>query len=170
MIDSPYFPYAFALLLALPFLVLCRQFVYSYIALKEKELQLLLVKSGGENRVQAYERMTLFLERMKPANLVNKFDKNLKPHEFIFLTEKSISEEYDYNSSQQLYISKLSWQNITTAKNNIIQLAHKTYENLSSDSTLEEYKTVFLMNYVNGDDYVSQALENLRREYLILSK
>ncbi len=167
---SQYLPYAAAFIIAIPFLVLLRQFVFTYISLKQKEIQLLTVKSGIDNRMQAYERMTLFLERIKPSNLVNKFDKTLKPHEFLYLTEKSIAEEFDYNSSQQLYISKISWQNITTAKNNIIQLAHKTYENLSSETDLEDYKTIFLMNYVNGEDFISQTIEDLRRDTLILGK
>lgn len=165
---SQFLPYAVAFIIAIPFLVLLRQFVFSYIRMKEKELQMLSVKSGGSNKLQAYERMVLFMERLKPANLVSNFDKNLKPHEFLFLTEKSISEEFDYNASQQLYISKTSWQNISAAKNAVIQMAHKTYENLSSEATLEDYKTVFLMNYVNGEDYISQTIDGLRKEALIL--
>lgn len=81
-------PYAFALLIALPIIVLLRQFVYNYINLKNKELKLLAIKSNGEVKMHAYERMTLFLERIKPSNLVSKFDKELEIHEFIFLLEK----------------------------------------------------------------------------------
>ena len=46
MIDSPYFPYAFAFLLALPFLVFMRQFVFSYIKLKNQEIKLLTIKGN----------------------------------------------------------------------------------------------------------------------------
>ena len=162
-------PYAFALLIALPIIVLLRQFVYNYISLKNKELTLLAIKSNGEVKMHAYERMTLFLERIKPSNLVSKFDKELEIHEFIFLLEKSIAEEFEYNSSQQLYISKNSWENIVTSKNNILQLIRKTYENLTSNATLKDFKTVFLMNYVNGGDYITETIEDLRKEALLLN-
>lgn len=162
-------PYAFALLIALPIIVLLRQFVYNYINLKNKELKLLAIKSNGEVKMHAYERMTLFLERIKPSNLVSKFDKELEIHEFIFLLEKSIAEEFEYNSSQQLYISKNSWENIVTSKNNILQLIIKTYENLTSNATLKDFKTVFLMNYVNGGDYITETIEDLRKEALLLN-
>lgn len=162
-------PYAFALIIALPIIVLLRQFVYNYIKLKNKELNLLTVKSNSGLKMQAYERMTLFLERMKPSNLVTKFDKDLEIHEYIFLLEKSISEEFDYNSSQQLYITKNSWENIVTSKNNVLQLIRKTYENLNSNATLKDFKTILLMNYVNGGDYISETIEDLRREALILN-
>ena len=162
-------PYAFALIIVLPIIVLLRQFVYNYIRLKNKELKLLAVKSNGDVKLQAYERMTLFLDRIKPSNLVVKFDKNLEVHEFIFLLEKSISEEFEYNSSQQLYISKNSWENIVASKNNILQLMRKTYENLNANASLQDFKTVFLMNFVSGGDYISDTIEELRREALLLN-
>lgn len=162
-------PYAFALIIALPIIVLLRQFVYNYIRLKNRELKLLAVKSNGDVKLQAYERMTLFLDRIKPSNLVVKFDRNLEVHEFIFLLEKSISEEFEYNSSQQLYISKNSWENIVASKNNILQLMRKTYENLNANASLQDFKTVFLMNFVSGGDYISDTIEELRREALLLN-
>ncbi|MGS0747682.1 DUF7935 family protein [Halpernia sp. GG3] len=66
-----YYPYAFALVIAIPFLVFARQFVFKFIELKNKEIQILSLKSNSENKLQAYERMTLFLERLKPSNLDN---------------------------------------------------------------------------------------------------
>ncbi|WP_300675757.1 hypothetical protein [Soonwooa sp.] len=164
MFNSDYFPYAIAILIAVPFLVFAKQFVYGFLDLKKKELQLLSGKSNNAVKLQAYERMTLFLERLKPSNLVMKFDKNLAVHEFLFLTEKSINEEFDYNSSQQLYVNQTSWNNIVTSKNNVIQLLHKTYENLSETSQLEDFKTVFLMNYVNGEDFIGDSIDGLRND------
>lgn len=169
MTESPYFPYAFALLLALPFLIFIRQFVFSYIKLKNQEIKLLTVKGNSEQRVHAYERLTLFLERLKPSNLVTKFDRNLAPHEYIFLIEKTINEEFDYNASQQLYLTPTTWKNIVTCKNNVLHLIHKTYENLSDQSTLDDFKTVLLMNYMNEDDFISKSIEDLRKENLIVN-
>jgi len=166
---SDYLPYAFALIVAIPFLVLLRQFVYTYINLKNQEIKLLSVKSNSENKTHSYERMTLFLERIKPSNLIQKFDKGLAAHEFIFLTERTINEEFEYNSSQQLYLTKNAWQNIVDSKNAVIDLLHKTYESLNNNPNLDEFKTVFIMNYMNGDDYIGATIEDLRREILIIA-
>lgn len=164
MFDSEYFPYAAAMIIALPFLVFARQFVHGFMKLKKQEINFLATKTNSEIKLQALERMTLFLERLKPSNLVMKFDKNLQPHEFIFLTEKNITEEFEYNASQQLYISKSSWQDIITSKNNILQSLRKTYEEMNENSKLEDFKTVFLMSYLNSEDYISDTIENLRKE------
>jgi hypothetical protein len=164
MFDSDYLPYAVAVIIALPFLVFAKQFVNNFTKLKKQEINFLATKSNSEIKLQALERMTLFLERLKPSNLVMKFDKDLQPHEFVFLTEKNITEEFEYNSSQQLYISRSSWQDILTCKNNILQILHKTYEELNENSKLEDFKTVLLMGYLNSDDYISDTIENLRKE------
>ena len=164
MFDSDYLPYATAVIIALPFLVFAKQFVNSFIRLKKQEINFLSTKSNSEIKLQALERMTLFLERLKPSNLVAKFDKHLQPHEFVYLIEKNINEEFEYNASQQLYISRASWQDIITSKNNVIQLLRKTYEELNEKSTLDEFKTIFLMSYVNSEDYISDTIENLRKE------
>ncbi|WP_027385296.1 DUF7935 family protein [Chryseobacterium gregarium] len=166
---SGYLPYAFALIIAIPFLVLLRQFVFTYIKLKEQEIKLLSVKSNSENKTQSYERMILFLERIKPSNLIQRFDKELAVHEFIFLTEKSVNEEFEYNSSQQLYITKNSWNNIVDSKNAVIGLLHKTYEEINGNTDLDEFKTIFIMNYMNGDDYISATIDNMRKEILIIA-
>lgn len=169
MINSPYFPYVFAFVLAVPFLIFIRQFVHAYIKLKNQEIKLLTVKGNAEQRVQAYERLTLLLERLKPSNLVAKFDPDLAVHEFMFLTEKSVNEEFDYNASQQLYLPKNTWNHVVNSKNNIIHLLHSTYDNLSENATLQDFKTVFLMNYMNGEDYIAKTLEDLRKENLIVN-
>lgn len=159
-----YLPYLCAVSLALPLLYFFRLFVFSYIKFKNAELKILTSKSGVGNKLLAYERMTLFLERIKPANLVTRFDKTLAPHEHLFLLEKSINEEFDYNASLQLYISKSTWQNIVISKSNILQIAYKSYESLGANATLEDYKTVFLINYMDGEDFISNTLDEMRRE------
>ena len=165
---AEYLPYAVAFVIAVPFLIYLRQFVYTYIRLKEKEMQLLAIKGSSENRLQAYERMMLFLERIKPANLIKNFNKGLKPHEFLFLIEKKITEEFEYNASLQLYISKQAWQNIVTSKENVLQQAHKVHESMTGEISLEEFQTVFLMDYINGEDYISQTQDQLKAEALTL--
>lgn len=166
---SEYIPYAFALIVAIPFFVLLKQFVYTYVSLKERELKTIGIKVGNENRFQSFERMVLFLERIKPANLVNRFDKELIPHEFVYLTTKNIREEFDYNASQQIYISKVNWINIISSKDDIIKLLHSTNEGLKESANLDEFKTLFLMNYIEGGDFISDTIEELKKELLIIN-
>lgn len=164
-----YLPYAIAFVIAIPFFILLRQFIHLYADLKERELQALGIKAGNDARFQSFERMTLFLDRIKPANLVHLFDKNLAPHEYVYLAEKTIQEEFDYNTSQQIFLSNVNWQNIVNAKDQMIKLLHSTYQGINSNATLEDFKAVFLMNYMNEGDFVNTVLEELKKELLILN-
>jgi len=127
------------------------------------------IKSNSENKIHSYERMTLFLERIKPSNLIQKFDKDLAVHEFIYLTERSITEEFEYNASQQLYITKNSWKNIVDSKNAVVELLHKTYSSMNENASLSDFKTVFLMNYMGENDYISETIEDLRKDIILIA-
>ncbi|PIE50663.1 MAG: hypothetical protein CSA38_02405 [Flavobacteriales bacterium] len=170
MFNQPFFPYVFALILATPFLMLLKQFVHEYIKMKNQELKMLTMKGNTENKSQAYERMALFLERIKPSNLVKNFDADLAIHEFVYLTEKTITEEFEYNVSQQLYIPKETWSYIVECKESIIKILKHNYEEINSDTiTLEEFKTIFLMSYVENNDFISETIEVLKKELLLVT-
>jgi len=74
-------------------------------------------------RLQAYERMTLFLERIAPANLVVRIKaQNDSKQAYEYSLIHTIEKEYEHNLTQQIYISEECWSVISTAKNAIIQL------------------------------------------------
>ena len=89
----------------------------------EEKKQLLLAKADLKKhalpiRLQAYERLALFLERISPAKLVQ----NMKPetddkHQYEFSLVFQIESEYEHNLSQQIYVSTKCWEMITTSKN-----------------------------------------------------
>jgi hypothetical protein len=74
-------------------------------------------------RLQAYERMTLFLERINPSQLLVRIlpiseDKN----DYANFIISQIEQEYEHNLAQQLYVSGECWSILTTAKNATIQM------------------------------------------------
>lgn len=77
-------------------------------------------------RLQAYERMTLFMERIDPAKLLIRIapiseDKN----DYVNFVVAQIEQEYEHNLTQQIYLSDDCWGIITTSKNATIQLLRK---------------------------------------------
>ena len=74
-------------------------------------------------RLQAYERMTLFMERINPSQLLVRIipisdDKN----EYTNYVIAQVEQEFEHNLAQQIYISDECWSIITTAKNATIQM------------------------------------------------
>ncbi len=74
-------------------------------------------------RLQAYERMILFLERISPNRLLvreipQSDDKKQYLQQLIFIIEK----EFEHNLAQQIYMSDACWNMIVTAKNTHLQM------------------------------------------------
>ncbi|MDA3780560.1 MAG: hypothetical protein PF487_10140 [Bacteroidales bacterium] len=86
-------------------------------------------------RLQAYERFTLFLERISPESIVLRTTNNkLNVKQVHAELLKIIREEYNHNVSQQIYISPQAWEIIKNAKANIIKLITNTAKTLKQDS------------------------------------
>ncbi len=73
------------------------------------------------NRLQAYERMALFLERITPNNLAVRIKPtgNDKPGYFKKLLG-TVEQEFEHNLAQQIYLTSDCWDVIVTAKNNTL--------------------------------------------------
>jgi hypothetical protein len=74
-------------------------------------------------RLQAYERVVLFLERINPNTLVVRVNKHgYSAHQLHLELIKTIKSEYEHNLSQQIYISHGAWELVKTTKEEITKL------------------------------------------------
>jgi hypothetical protein len=81
-------------------------------------------------RLQAYERMALFMERINPSQLLVR----ITPHseeksEYQNFVIAQIEQEFEHNMTQQIYISDECWSIIVTAKNATIQMVRLATKN-----------------------------------------
>ncbi len=92
-------------------------------------------------RLQAYERMALFLERISiPSLVVRVAPKSADKNDYENLLVRSIEKEFEHNLSQQIYMSDECWNIIKAAKNATIQSIRKVgmSESDSSDKLRED--------------------------------
>ncbi len=91
--------------------------------LHEEKKQLLTAKAGLKKhalpiRLQAYERLALFLERISPAKLVQNMQPNSDDkHQYEIMLVYQIENEFEHNLSQQIYVSGKCWDMVTNSKN-----------------------------------------------------
>jgi hypothetical protein len=72
-------------------------------------------------RLQAYERLVLFLERINPANLTMRVEPtSLDAPSYATLLIHNILTEYEHNLTQQIYVTADCWDFIAKAKNSTI--------------------------------------------------
>lgn len=126
----------------------------------KKELQ----KDALPLRLQAYERMTLFLERINPTKLlvrVNPISSDKNDYENLLIA--NIEQEFEHNLSQQIYISNDCWGIINAAKNATIQLIRKSNISDSIDSA-KKLQEVILSHLMDKNPPSHTALEFIREE------
>ncbi|MDR4987619.1 MAG: hypothetical protein RG741_02120 [Bacteroidales bacterium] len=62
-------------------------------------------------RLQAYERLVIFLERISPNSLIARVHRQgLTVREFQLQLLKVVRDEYSHNLSQQVYVSAKAWE------------------------------------------------------------
>lgn len=115
-------------------------------------------------RLQAYERMALFLERVEPSKLLirvvpNSPDKNDYENLLVF----HIEQEFEHNLTQQIYISDKCWSIINTAKSTLIQTIRKANMSDKVDSA-NKLREVILTDLLDKPSPTSIALAFVKNE------
>lgn len=117
-------------------------------------------------QLQAYERMTLFIERIRPANLLPRImqaGQNVQQLQTALL--QTIREEYEHNLTQQLYISDLAWESCKATKENITRGIIRTASELKADDPATQLAQQLLTTgFNNGNDPIGQTLKLLKQE------
>lgn len=135
---------------------------------EERKIRLSLLKENQKQslpiRLQAYERMALFLERINPSKLVLRItsvnnDINAYSQSLI----NTVEHEFEHNLSQQIYISDKSWSVITAAKNATILIIQKTAEE-ETVATAQELREAIIKRILNTSAPSTTALAFLKDE------
>ncbi|CAM1354886.1 hypothetical protein [Tenacibaculum insulae] len=125
-------------------------------ALVEKKRESLPIK------LQAYERLLLFCERINPTKLlirVNPIGDNT--NSYLQLLIANIEQEYEHNMVQQLYVSEDSWKAIVAAKLTIIAKLRKTAETANTAKDLREN---VLIDYAQNENPTQTSIAYLKQE------
>ena len=118
------------------------------------------------NRLHAYERVCLFLERISPDNLllrINNGSYTAKELQQILLNE--IREEYNHNVSQQVYMSEDAWNLIRNAKEELIITVNEASRKVPEDANgvaLSKQIMDIIMN--KNVDPIAHALKEVKNE------
>jgi hypothetical protein len=106
---------------------------------QDKRRQELLLQSSRTVtpiKLQAYERIILFLERISLESLlvrVNTPDMSATQLHSAMLN--AIRSEFEHNLSQQIYMSQQAWEVVRNARSNMIKLINSEVDKLPPDSS-----------------------------------
>ena len=151
-------------------------FLTAYFLLKQVLGQQTLIKSIDQKanqdqsalqlRLQALERLTLLLDRITPYNLYLRLNSpNLSAKDLQTSMMIAIQQEFEYNLTQQLYVSSNLWKIINLAKDQTVEIisqcGDKCYNTDPSQALMEKINRVTNEIKVNP---IEQAKAAIRKE------
>jgi hypothetical protein len=117
-------------------------------------------------RLQAYERLAIFLERINPNILITRTHKSgMSARLLQSELTKVIRTEFEHNLSQQIYMSNHAWEMVKTAKEEITKLVNVASSKLPDTATGTELSQMILQISQQIDKMPTQvALEYIKKE------
>lgn len=121
-------------------------------------------------KLQAYERLILFMERIDLPHLLlrlrNKSMNNVDLNHALMI---AIQKEFEHNMVQQLYISDQLWEIIETAKDNVMSVIINQFDKVNPSGESDEMARQLIMEYGNGaQQSVATALKAIKQETRLL--
>jgi hypothetical protein len=117
-------------------------------------------------KLQAYERIVLFLERISLESLLVRISTSdmsaLQLHSALL---SAVRSEFEHNLSQQIYMSQQAWEVVRNARSNIIKIINSEAEKMPPNSSgmalskmllekimeLEKEPTRAAIDYIKGE-------------------
>ncbi|MBR4350142.1 MAG: hypothetical protein IKP99_05395 [Bacteroidales bacterium] len=117
-------------------------------------------------RIQAYERLVLLLERIKPESMLLRV---MTPqmtagllHQELLITVRA---EFEHNLSQQIYVSQESWTAVKLAKDNLVRLINEEASKVAAGAPATALSEAILTTYVNQpNNPIQNALSILKKD------
>jgi hypothetical protein len=115
-------------------------------------------------RLQAYERLTLLVDRIALPNLISRVNQGgISARDMQHLLTRNIKEEFDYNITQQIYVTPDAWNAVKNLKEQNMLVVNQLASALPAHATgldLNKLLLEFLMKDKKGNlhEVVSEVL------------
>lgn len=109
-------------------------------------------------RLQAYERIVLFLERISlESMLVRNSAPDLSAAQLHSSLITTVRSEFEHNLSQQIYMSPQAWEVVRNARSNMIRIINSEFEKMSGTATAMEFSKQLLESVMQMDREPTRA-------------
>ncbi|MCC7298531.1 MAG: hypothetical protein IT244_09375 [Bacteroidia bacterium] len=117
-------------------------------------------------KLQAYERLVLFLERISPQQLILSDNQpGISAVALKFTMHNHIQQEFNYNLSQQVYISNQAWNVIRVVKEQVIALINSCAAELPENASSTDLSKAIIERLIaNGEQPTDKAINFLKAE------
>lgn len=119
-------------------------------------------------RLQAYERMAMFLERIDPNQLLFRVSNpEFTAYQMQTILLATIRSEYEHNLSQQVYVSPEAWEGIKNAKEKVVNVINLAAGHLD-DGAMSTDLAGAVLTAVADTSPTASAMELLKKDMALL--
>jgi hypothetical protein len=116
-----------------------RQYLNSQYQLKLLDLRKEQQSQTLPLKLQAYERLSLFCERISFESLIMRLRSgNMNVDQLRYAMLVSVQKEYEHNLSQQVYVSEQLWEIIRIAKDEVLGIINSVANEMDGKAPAEE--------------------------------
>jgi hypothetical protein len=117
-------------------------------------------------KLQAYERLVLFLERISPNSLLVRTHRGgmsaPQLHSDLLATVRA---EFEHNLSQQIYISASAWEAVKNAKEDMLKLFNNAYSRVGQHASGIQLSSQIFEQMMKEESFPTQkAIDVLKSE------
>ncbi len=122
------------------------------------------------SRLQAYERLSLFCERIAVPSLMLRLREEEQTNAALRMAMLiTIQQEFEYNITQQVYVSEQLWQIIKIARDNTVLDINGLYEKVDPKGSSKELASVLLSQEESQSaNSLVMALSAIKKEASLL--
>ncbi|MCI5081698.1 MAG: hypothetical protein MRY78_08405 [Saprospiraceae bacterium] len=149
---------------------LVRQYLDGQIRLKQLEIRQNQQANTTPLRFQAYERLSLFCERISLSNLTLRTPKeDLNAAQYNVMLLMAIQSEYEHNITQQVYVSEQLWQILKAARDDTVSMISLAVEQVGPKAPAKELDAA-INNILNQREAtgLDKALQAIKKEAAVL--
>lgn len=115
-------------------------------------------------QLQAYERLVILCERIALPSLISRMSQpGLSAREMQVYLLETIKQEYEYNASQQIYVSTIAWDAVRNLRDQNMLIINQIANVLPPDAKASDLNKQLLEVIMNHND---KALHNIVLEAL----
>lgn len=104
-------------------------------------------------QLQAYERLSLFCERIAIPNLISRVNQpGATAQEMRTLLTEHIKQEFEYNASQQIYVSKVAWEAVRNLRDQSLLIINQVGNVMPPDASARDLNKQLLEVMMNHQD------------------
>ena len=128
----------------------------------DNDLKVVSLKLIVPLKIQAYERLLLYIERIQFPVLVKRiFNPVMSRNDFQFSLMQNVQDEFEHNLAQRLYVTEETWHLVYLAKEEVLQNINAVFnDNPDADVAMIAQKLASFNNPM-----VEKAVINIKREF-----